>query len=103
MTPRDRRDADERVLLADDAGSSGDGVLADAGLPAESESGAGTTAAVGRRASLAHRLYNGEAGLDVVGRSKLIYRITAVVLVICLASFILRGFNFGIEFVGSNS
>jgi preprotein translocase subunit SecF len=103
MTPRDRRDADQPVLTADDAGSSGDDVLADAGLPAESGSGDATTAGAVKRASLAHRLYNGEAGLDVVGRSKLIYRITAVVLVICLASFIVRGFNFSIEFVGGNS
>ena len=103
MTPRDRRDADQPVLAADDAGSSGDDVLADAGLPAESGSGDGTTGGPGGRASLAHRLYNGEAGLDVVGKSKLFYRITAVVLVICLASFIVRGFNFSIEFVGGNS
>jgi preprotein translocase SecF subunit len=105
MTPRDRRDTDESVLTADGAaGSSGDDVLADAGLGAENETGDETATRVQvQRASLAHRLYNGEAGLDVVGRSKLIYRITAVVLVICVASFILRGFNFGIEFVGGDS
>ena len=37
-----------------------------------------------RRVSLAHRLYNGEAGLDVVGHSRLIYKITAVVVLICV-------------------
>jgi len=56
-----------------------------------------------KRPSLAHRLYNGEAGLDVVGKSKLIYRITALVLLICVVSFVFRGFNFGIEFVGGDS
>jgi preprotein translocase subunit SecF len=104
MTPRD---ADEPVLTAgdgaDEAGTAGDDVLADAGLPAEGEAAGTTAAAPAKRASMAHRLYNGEAGLDVVGRSKLLYKITAVVLIICVASFIFRGFNFGIEFVGGNS
>ena len=53
--------------------------------------------------SLSHRLYNGEAGLDVVGHSKLIYKITAVVVLVCLLSMIFRGFNFGIDFEGGNS
>ena len=56
-----------------------------------------------RRVSLAHRLYNGEAGLDVVGRSRLIYKITAVVVLLCLLSMIFRGFNFGIDFEGGSS
>ncbi|RBY88504.1 protein translocase subunit SecF [Blastococcus sp. TF02A-26] len=56
-----------------------------------------------RRASLAHRLYNGEAGLDVVGRSRLIYKVTAVVVLLCIASMVFRGFNFGIDFAGGNS
>src|SRR5438067_13762050 len=87
-----------------DAGSAeateADAELADVGLAP-----IGTDAArrPQRRASLAHRLYNGEAGLDVVGHSRLIYRITAVVLLVCLASMIFRGFNFGIEFVGGSS
>ena len=56
-----------------------------------------------RRVSLAHRLYNGEAGLDVVGHSRLIYKVTAVVVLICLLSMVFRGFNFGIDFEGGNS
>jgi preprotein translocase subunit SecF len=84
-----------------DAGSAeataADAELADAGL---APGGARRPA---RRASLAHRLYNGEAGLDVVGHSRLIYKITAVVLLVCVVSFVVRGFNFGIEFAGGDS
>jgi preprotein translocase subunit SecF len=104
-------DADEEAAVSaveDDAAAaaagqaSGDSVLDDAGLPHE-EAGGRRSSRPQRKASLAHRLYNGEAGLDVVGKSKLIYRITAVVVLICLASMIFRGFNFGIEFAGGNS
>src|SRR3954471_3618029 len=103
MTPRDdQRKTDDVVAAEDDtSATSGDADLAFAGLPAETETG--EEAAPPRRASLAHRLYNGEAGLNVVGRSKIIYRITAVVLAVCVVSFIVRGFNFGIEFVGGDS
>src|SRR3954451_1636155 len=98
-------DADEQAEAAsvtdDAAESADDAALDDAGLPHEEESGRRRRAH--RKASLAHRLYNGEAGLDVVGKSTLIYRITAVVVLICLASMIFRGFNFGIEFAGGNS
>src|SRR4051794_16870830 len=76
--------------------------LVDAGLPRD---GSGQMVVPGsdRKVSLAHRLYNGEAGLDVVGHSRLIYKITAVVVLICLLSMIFRGFNFGIDFEGGNS
>ena len=84
----------------------GEEALADAGLP-EDPGGDGGSAvpatAGGRRAGLAHRLYNGEAGLDVVGRSRLLYKITAVVVLLCIASMVFRGFNFGIDFEGGNS
>ncbi len=77
--------------------------LADAGLGQEGGT-AVASARGGRRVSgLGHRLYNGEAGLDVVGNSKLIYRITAVVVLLCLLSMVFRGFNFGIDFEGGNS
>jgi preprotein translocase subunit SecF len=95
-------DADEAAALdatADDGADADDESLADAGLPQE---GAAPRRAP-KRVSLAHRLYNGEAGLDVVGRSRLIYLITALVVLICLASMVFRGFNFGIEFAGGNS
>jgi preprotein translocase subunit SecF len=81
------------------AAAMGDDDLAEAGLPMEGD----THAPPAPRASLAHRLYNGEAGLDVVGRSRTIYKITAVVVLLCLAAIVFRGFNFGIDFAGGNS
>jgi preprotein translocase subunit SecF len=92
----------------DAAASLDDGVLADAGLPREGAAAVpgptgGGAARPAERASLAHRLYNGEAGLDVVGRSALIYKVTAVLVLICLASMVFRGFNLGIDFAGGNS
>jgi preprotein translocase subunit SecF len=98
-------DADEQqdagsVRAQSSAGADED-ALADAGLSADGSGDA--VRRPQRRVSLAHRLYNGEAGLDVVGRSRLIYKITAVVVLLCLLSMIFRGFNFGIEFEGGDS
>jgi preprotein translocase SecF subunit len=94
---------DDATAMGDAAAAgqtSGDEALAEAGLPRAGRSGTGRPR---HRASLAHRLYNGEAGLDVVGRSRLIYRVTAVVVLLCLAAMVFRGFNFGIDFAGGNS
>src|SRR3954463_2430501 len=98
-TPAD----DEALPVGPDADEVVDeDALIDAGLPRD---GSGQMVVPGsdRKVSLAHRLYNGEAGLDVVGHSKLIYRITAVVVLVCLLSMIFRGFNFGIDFEGGSS
>jgi preprotein translocase subunit SecF len=124
MTPRDTTDgqppaedtelpagtdADEQAdsdrVLAEAAASADEEALADAGLPQEVKGRGGnpTTRRPVRRAGLASRLYNGEAGLDVVGRSRLIYKVTAVVVLLCLASMVFRGFNFGIDFEGGSS
>src|SRR6476661_4764350 len=86
----------------EDAVAAEDTQLADAGLPGGTGDD-GTVRRPARRVSLAHRLYNGEAGLDVVGHSRLIYKITAVVMLLCIGSIIFRGFNFGIEFEGGSS
>jgi preprotein translocase subunit SecF len=110
MTPRDRaeetvpvgtdrdEEQDAAQVEADAAASADDAALADAGLA--QEGGAGGSH---RPGSLAHRLYNGESGLDVVGKSKLIYVVTAALVLFCLLSMIFRGFNFGIDFAGGNS
>src|SRR3712207_4847564 len=110
MTPRDRAeetppvgtDRDEQTdaaqVEADAAAAADDTALADAGLPQEGGTDGGS-----RPGSLAHRLYNGESGLDVVGKSRLIYVITAALVLFCLLSMIFRGFNFGIDFAGGNS
>jgi preprotein translocase subunit SecF len=97
-TPDDARRTDRQVEQAAD-----ERALADAGLPQEGESAAPATRGGRRFSGLGHRLYNGEAGLDVVGNSRLIYRITAVVVLLCLLSMIVRGFNFGIDFEGGSS
>ncbi|MEU8330799.1 protein translocase subunit SecF [Micromonospora sp. NPDC048839] len=52
---------------------------------------------------LASRLYNGEAGLDIVGRRKLWFSVAGTLILIALLSFGLRGFSLGIEFAGGNS
>nr|MDQ3344642.1 protein translocase subunit SecF [Actinomycetota bacterium] len=54
-------------------------------------------------ASIGTRLYRGELGFDFIGNAKRWYIASAVILLICLASMGLRGFNFGIEFEGGNS
>jgi preprotein translocase subunit SecF len=120
MTPRDRSDAtqaadgppgtdadetvDEGAVLTEAAGdSTGDQALADAGLPAEGESAARTGRRAPARSSLAHRLYNGEAGLDVVNKRRFWFRVTGVVVLLCVLCMVIRGFNFGIEFAGGSS
>ncbi|RLP86362.1 protein translocase subunit SecF [Micromonospora sp. CV4] len=52
---------------------------------------------------LASRLYNGEAGLNVVGRRKLWFGVAGVLVLIAILSFSIRGFSLGIEFAGGNS
>ncbi|WP_116452860.1 protein translocase subunit SecF [Blastococcus litoris] len=96
-TPDDDRLVEDAEL---DEQTADEQALADAGLPQEvGDPGVRVRSLRG----LGHRLYNGEAGLDVVGKSRLIYRVTAVVIALCLLSMIFRGFNFGIDFEGGNS
>src|SRR3954451_18423727 len=117
MTPRDRSDAadvppgtdadetvDDGAVLTEAAGdSTGDQALADAGLAAEGETTAQAARRAPARSSLAHRLYNGEAGLDVVNKRRFWFKVTGVVVLLCVLLIVFRGFNFGIEFAGGNS
>ena len=50
--------------------------------------------------SVFRRLNAGEAVFDFIGHRKRWYWISAVVLLLCITSFVVRGFNFGIEFDG---
>ena len=50
--------------------------------------------------SLFRRLNAGEAVFDFIGKRKRWYWASAVLLLICIGSFVVRGFNFGIEFDG---
>jgi preprotein translocase subunit SecF len=49
------------------------------------------------------RMYSGQGGFDFVGRRKVWYLIALALLLLSLASFAVKGFNFGIEFSGGNS
>ncbi|MGI5217485.1 protein translocase subunit SecF [Nocardia sp. CA-290969] len=56
----------------------------------------------GARHSWMNRLYTGTGVLDVVGNRRRWYLITAVIVLICLLSIAVRGFTFGIDFVGGS-
>jgi preprotein translocase subunit SecF len=46
------------------------------------------------------RLYTGTGAFEVIGKRKLWFTVSAVIVGICLASILLRGFTFGIDFEG---
>jgi len=46
------------------------------------------------------RLYLGEIGYEFIAKRKIWYTVSAVVLLICIASMIFRQFNLGVEFAG---
>ena len=50
--------------------------------------------------SLGHRLYSGESSINFVGRRKMWYLISAVILIVAIAALLVRGLNLGIEFRG---
>jgi preprotein translocase subunit SecF len=50
--------------------------------------------------SLASRLYHGETTFDIVGRRRLWFTISAVLVLISLVSLVVPGLNFGIDFKG---
>ena len=50
--------------------------------------------------SVFRRLNAGEAVFDFIGHRKRWYWISAVLLLLCITSFVVRGFNYGIEFDG---
>jgi len=58
---------------------------------------------MGRFSQLGNDLYSGKKSLNIVGRRKMWYSISAVLILICIIGPILRGgFNFGIEFTGGS-
>jgi preprotein translocase subunit SecF len=46
------------------------------------------------------RLYTGTGAFEVIGRRKLWYSISGLIIAVALASILLRGFTFGIDFEG---
>jgi preprotein translocase subunit SecF len=63
-------------------------------------SDATTTKRPAERAGFFQRLYVGNGALDVVGNRKRLYIFFSTLVVVCLASIVFRGFNFGIDFEG---
>ncbi len=51
-------------------------------------------------AGLMTRLYTGTGAFDIVGRRRLWYALFGVLMAVCLASIVLRGFNLGVDFTG---
>src|SRR5689334_9504201 len=49
---------------------------------------------------LADRLYRGEANLNIVGRRKIWFLVAGLLVLVAIASFLVRGFHLGIEFSG---
>ena len=56
--------------------------------------------AKGKRESVFHRLYVGTGAFDVVGARKRWYLFFGALVLVCLVSMVVRGFNIGIEFEG---
>lgn len=60
----------------------------------------GDTADTPAKESLFTRLYTGTGAFNIVQNRRRFYVIAAVIVAICLASILLRGFSFGIDFTG---
>ena len=52
--------------------------------------------------SVFRKLYRGETRFDFIGTRRRWYFASGVILVICVLSFVFRGFNFGVEFAGGS-
>jgi preprotein translocase subunit SecF len=50
--------------------------------------------------SVVTKLYRGETRVDFIGHRRRWYAASGVLLLICLVSFLVRGFNYGVEFEG---
>jgi len=55
---------------------------------------------MGRISTFGQQLYEGRISFDFVGRRKLWYSLSAVIVVLAALGFIARGFNYGVEFKG---
>ncbi len=55
------------------------------------------------KTSLAHRLYHGETAIDFVGRRKIWFAFSTLVIAAGLLSLATQGLNYGIEFEGGTS
>jgi preprotein translocase subunit SecF len=55
---------------------------------------------MGRISTFGQHLYSGRISIEFVGRRKLWYAISALIVILCSVAFAVRGFNMGIEFKG---
>ena len=55
---------------------------------------------MGRVSTFGQHLYSGRVSFDFVGRRRLWYSISVVIVLLCAIAFVVRGFNMGIEFKG---
>ena len=55
---------------------------------------------MGKFAVLGNELYSGKKSIDFVGRKWLWYSVSAVILLIAIGGWTIKGLNFGIEFEG---
>jgi preprotein translocase subunit SecF len=53
-----------------------------------------------RMGQLGHNLYTGKTSFDFVGRKRVWYAISALILLVAVLALVFRGLNFGIEFRG---
>jgi len=54
-------------------------------------------------ASFVNRLYRGETRVDFIGSRFRWYAASGVLILICVLSFVFRGFNYGVEFKGGSA
>jgi preprotein translocase subunit SecF len=52
---------------------------------------------------IAGRLYRGDVSINFVGRQRLWYAISGVILLVSIAALLIRGLNFSLEFTGGSS
>ncbi|MEU4672722.1 protein translocase subunit SecF [Amycolatopsis sp. NPDC023774] len=69
-------------------------------LGTDAEAGAGKATPSGKKESVFHRLYVGTGAFDIVGARKRWYIFFAALVLVCILSMFIRGFNIGIEFEG---
>jgi preprotein translocase subunit SecF len=90
VTPNDTTEAEAAELL-ESAGGEADGL---------SDAGAASAAAALPHHNFFVRLYTGTGAFEVIGRRKLWFGVSGLILLIAIGSIVLRGFTFGIDFEG---
>jgi preprotein translocase subunit SecF len=55
-----------------------------------------------RLGQLGGRLYRGEVSVNFVGRQRMWYTISGIILLVCIVALLVRGLNFSVEFKGGS-